>query len=244
MIQDEKCVMICVTQYKKWAVPFAFFSMALFHLPLRLHKQISFYRLMGTGRSGTFDIYPDLNKWCILSVIEKDEFEKLKDDVSITFFGLFIQKWLQLFCTKVYFIALSPFAGHGTWDGEMPFGAYKEKNYEPTLPIAVLTRATIRLRKMKRFWMHVDGVAKDLLRQPGFMFSLGVGEVPWKKQATLSIWKDVDSVKNFAYKQRAHADVVKKTRAEEWYSEDMFTRFEVLGIYGDAPLNWSAPQYV
>jgi hypothetical protein len=28
---------------------------------------------------------------------------------------------------------------------------------------------------------------------------------------------------------KEHAEVIKKTRQQKWYSEDMFTRFRVLG---------------
>ncbi|MFT4153617.1 hypothetical protein [Parafilimonas sp.] len=40
--------------------------MALFRLPLWLHKKIKFFKLMGSGRNGTFDIHPDLNQWALL----------------------------------------------------------------------------------------------------------------------------------------------------------------------------------
>ena len=36
---------------------------------------------------------------------------------------------------------------------------------------------------------------------------------------------NIDAVKNFAYKSRAHSDIIKKTKQRNWYSEDMFTRF-------------------
>jgi heme-degrading monooxygenase HmoA len=66
----------------------------------------------------------------------------------------------------------------------------------------------------------------------GLKQSFGVGEVPFIKQATLSIWEDEASIKNFAYSMQQHKQVVQKTRAENWYSEDMFTRFNVLEING------------
>ena len=41
---------------------------------------------------------------------------------------------------------------------------------------------------------------------------------------------DLESVKNFAYKNIDHSSIVKKTRKRNWYSEDMFTRFAVRKI--------------
>ena len=56
-------------------------------------------------------------------------------------------------------------------------------------------------------------------------FYKGIGELPFLAQATFSVWKNLDSVMNFAYKSKDHSDIIKKTRKRNWYSEDMFTRF-------------------
>ena len=39
-------------------------------------------------------------------------------------------------------------------------------------------------------------------------------------------------MKNFAYNMHQHQDVIRKTRKEDWYSEDMFTRFIPIACYG------------
>ena len=39
-------------------------------------------------------------------------------------------------------------------------------------------------------------------------------------------------MKQFAYKMKNHAEVIQKTRKENWYSEDMFVRFEVKQTWG------------
>jgi hypothetical protein len=39
-------------------------------------------------------------------------------------------------------------------------------------------------------------------------------------------------MKQFAYKMKDHAEVIQKTRKENWYSEDMFVRFKVLQTWG------------
>ena len=66
----------------------------------------------------------------------------------------------------------------------------------------------------------------------GFITSFGIGEVPWIKQATFSIWRSKADMKKFAYTMQQHADVIRKTRKENWYSEDMFIRFVPLAAYG------------
>ena len=98
--------------------------------------------------------------------------------------------------------------------------------------IAVLTRATIRINKLNRFWQHVDSVATQMNTAEGFIISLGIGEVPWIKQATFSIWDSKAHMKQFAYQRKEHAEVIRKTREENWYSEELFVRFKILRSHG------------
>jgi hypothetical protein len=66
----------------------------------------------------------------------------------------------------------------------------------------------------------------------GFITSVGIGEIPWIKQATFSVWQSKESMKAFAYGMKEHAEVIKKTRQQQWYSEDMFVRFIITGSVG------------
>jgi len=96
----------------------------------------------------------------------------------------------------------------------------------------LLTRATIRLKKLALFNEHVEEVSNDMRKADGFLFSVGIGESPRLKQATFSIWQSKEQMKQFAYKMKDHAEVIQKTRKENWYSEDMFVRFKVLKTWG------------
>ena len=209
---------------------------------------------MGSGRNGTFDKTPDWRQWAVLTVgmeqlpvgslrgsVSSDSTKELNDiqqqpgTDSIANYQLptanrprsFIQKYWKLFgCTATTFI-LEPIEGHGLWDGKEVFGTLpKQTAYEGE--IAVLTRATIRLKKLKNFWSNVNAVASQMAGAEGFITSYGIGEVPLIKQATFSIWQSKEHMKNFAYKMKDHADVIRKTHKENWYSEEMFVRFKVL----------------
>ena len=66
--------MVCIVsiiRYPKWLSFFGILSMAIFHLPLKVQKNILFYKLMGTGKNEGFDIQPQWNQWVILRVIDK-----------------------------------------------------------------------------------------------------------------------------------------------------------------------------
>ena len=216
-------VTLTIIKYPTKYIPFAFLAMALFRIPLWFQKKISFYKLMGTGKNGTFDKTPDLKQWAIMAAFEKHINMLTLNEM----YGNFIAKWLHFFNCTVKTYVLEPIEGHGTWDGKKPFGNLPPKtNYEGQ--IAVITRATIRLNKLKFFWQNVAPIAAKMVSAKGFITSYGVGEIPWIKQATFSIWQSKADMKNFAYNSADHAEVIKKTRQQNWYSEDMFTRFKVL----------------
>ncbi|RYD69338.1 MAG: DUF3291 domain-containing protein [Sphingobacteriales bacterium] len=207
--------------------------MAVHHLPLLFNKNISFYKLMGSGKNGTFDKTPDWQQWSILCVSHK----LIANDKPV--YGSFIKNWYRFFGCELFTMILEPTEGHGTWDGKKAFGELKPKSdYDGR--IAVLTRATIRINKLKYFWQNVAPVAKKMSTANGFIFSAGIGEVPWIKQATFSVWKNKESMLAFAYGMKEHAEVIQKTRKQKWYSEDMFTRFKIIGndgtIKGKDPL--------
>jgi heme-degrading monooxygenase HmoA len=71
-----------------------------------------------------------------------------------------------------------------------------------------------------------------MVKAPGYITSFGIGEAPVYRQATFSVWQSLDDVKNFAYKSREHAEVIKLTRSENWYSEELFARFKILESFG------------
>jgi heme-degrading monooxygenase HmoA len=219
-------VSLTIVKYKKRYIPFAFLAMAFFRIVFWTRKQHHFFKLMGCGKNGTFDKTPDLQQWAIMAShndIKENNFDIKK------LYGSFIAKWISFFNCQTTIHLLEPIESHGFWDGKKTFGNLPAKSdYEGK--IAVLTRATIRLSKLKFFWQNVAPVAAMMLTAKGFITSYGVGEIPWIKQATFSIWESKAAMKDFAYNSATHAEVIKKTRQQKWYSEDMFTRFKILGI--------------
>lgn len=224
-------VTLTIVRYKKIFIPFAFLSMAVFRLPLWLNKKIKFYKLMGSGKNGSFDKVPDLQQWAILSVTDSQELYPKEESTVPSILGKFIRVWFTILNCEVYTMYLQPIEGHGTWDTKQVFGALPRKSdYEGR--IAVLTRATIRLSKLRYFWQNVASVADRMNQTEGFKTSFGIGEIPWIKQATFSVWENKNAMLNFAYGMKEHQAVIQKTHQQNWYSEDMFTRFIILSHIG------------
>jgi hypothetical protein len=135
---------------------------------------------------------------------------------------------------ETYSILLSPLSAHGRWGGVAPFDPLPSPppKVGPDAPVAVLTRATIRLARAARFWSRVRPVGDTLRDHPDLLLTFGAGEVPWFRQATLSVWRTAAAMKAWAYGNATHAEVVRRTRGEAWYAEDLFARFAVAGTRG------------
>jgi len=226
---------ITIVRYKKRHIYFAISAMGIHSLVLWLNQKINFHKTLGCGKGGTFSKKPDWQQWGLLAI--KDDMSKLTNaDLSHhqlikDIYGSFIAGWYKFFGCELWTVILEPIEGHGTWNGKEAFGKLPPKtDYEGM--IAVLTRASIRPQKLTRFWEHVEGAANEMANADGFLFSQGIGEWLWIRQATFSFWQSKEQMKNFAYKMAHHKEIVQKTRAEKWYSEDMFVRFRLLKVKG------------
>jgi hypothetical protein len=217
-------VSLTIVRYRKIFIPFALLAMALHRMAMRMQKKCNFWRLLGTGKDGTFSLNPDWQQWGLLAVWDN------KASFAEFYQASFVAKWWDLFSCEKWTVLCTPLQSHGKWDGLEPFG----KPNEPidNKPIAVLTRATIRLSRLKNFWSHVPQATKLMRRSQGYIMSLGIGELPVYRQATFSVWKNIDYVKTFAYASEEHAEVIRKTRDEHWYSEELFARLEPVESFG------------
>lgn len=227
-------VSLTVVRYRRMFIPFAFLSMAVLRIPMALNRKCVFWKLMGSGRGGSFALRPDLQQWAMLAAWQsRSDFDDFRSKS-------FTERWWNFFCRERWTVLCTPIAAHGSWDGREPF--IVEKNTEVyTGPVAVLTRATIRISRLKNFWSNVERVSNAMNTSNGYLFSFGIGEAPFVRQATFSVWRSAADMEAFAFGSEEHRDVIRKTRREDWYSEELFARFrpeESFGsINGKDPLN-------
>lgn len=217
-------VSLTIIRYRKPLIPLALLAMALHRFFMRKQQGCNFYRLLGSGRNGTFSLNPDWQQWGLLAVWDNREyFDNFYASSSVS-------KWWHKFATEMWTVLCTPLQSHGKWDGQEPFG--KVNTPIPDGPIAILTRATIRAGRLKNFWSHVAATSALMNRSRGYIMSLGVGEMPFYRQATFSVWQSMEDVKRFAYGSEEHAEVIRKTREENWYSEELFARFKLVDSFG------------
>jgi hypothetical protein len=131
---------------------------------------------------------------------------------------------------EIWTVRLQPVEVQGRWSGVNPFFPLAP----PTTagPIAVLTRATIRLSRLRAFWSAVPATSHAIAQADGLLASLGIGEAPLFRQATFSLWRSVGDMEAFAFRAPAHREAMRRTRAENWYREELFARFAPVASEG------------
>lgn len=194
-----------------------FLMMQFAHKALSQAEGLSFYRLMGSGKGKGFNPLPD---WSIYSLLQVWETEKAADEF---FNDSALFKKYHRHTTEVYTLFMKNISAGGTWVGKTPFE--KGTDLDPSLPIAVITRATIKWNWLGRFWKYVPTSQESLDGNKGLIYTKGIGEVPVVQMATFSLWKNFDAVKEFAYNSKQHREAIRKTRKNEWYREELFSRF-------------------
>jgi len=193
---------------------------------LRQVAGLRFFKVLGSGAANGFGAWPNWTRYGLLAVWESAE-------AAAVFFATH-PLWAdyQARSREIWTAELAPIHAHGFWDGQQPF-AYETPSSEAldaAGPMAVLTRASIRLRRAPRFWSRIEPTSRALAGAPGLRLAIGLGELPLVRQATFSVWDSAEAMRQYAYRDARHREVIQLTRREGWYTEEMFARFRVLRV--------------
>ena len=200
----------------------AFQQMGVAPLRLKNIEGLKFYKFLGTGGGQGFSLRPDFSTYAFLGVWE-----------DLSFYQNCLQKHpifktYQEKATSQRDLILNAVKSHGEWSGQNPFKTKPGLEAKGNHKVVVITRATLHWNRLFSFWKAVPAASKAIETAQGVQYYKGIGEWPFIQQATISIWDDFEAVNTFAYKDRAHADIVKKTKQMNWYKEDLFSRFHLI----------------
>jgi hypothetical protein len=226
---------------------------------LRRTPGLRFWRLLGTGRGATMTVSADLRRWALFAVWDEaaalDAF-LATSPIAARWEELAREAWhvrLECLRSRGAWGGSDPLAGAlgATAQDRAPAAAASASPVAgearparastppppdgaqvPDDPVAILTRAAIRPARLVRFYRAIEAPAVRLGESPGLLASLGAGEWPLARQATFSLWRSLADARAYAYASSQHMEVVRRTRAEDWYSEELFARFRPYGSTG------------
>ncbi len=221
-------------------VPAAVARMALDRRHLARTPGLSFWKSLGTGSGRTFAPRDaDPLRWGLLGVWSSAAalaaFER-SSPVAAAWRRLAVERWRG---------DLVPLRSRGSWSGRDPFAGSAPPASSWSGPVAAITRARIRWAQQRAFWGAVPPVALDAGARPGLRFAVGIGEAPVGLQGTFSVWDSAAALSGFAYRGAPHRAAITETARRDWYAEELFARFAVVGstgtVAGRDPLAPSAP---
>ena len=215
-----------LTRYPRATAPEGLSRMGFDRPLLARTRGLRFWKLLGTGRGQSMTLDADLRRWALFAVWQDegalDAFLEESEVVARR----------RSLGAETYDVRLEPLRARGAWNGSNPLELAATPRPDPSGAVAILTRATIRARRLVAFYRSIAPTSAELARQPGLLASVGVGEWPLARQGTFSLWDSLSSVHGYARGEAGHRDVMRRTRAEDWYAEELFARFRPYGARG------------
>lgn len=184
---------------------------------------VEFWKLCGSGTGEGFTPVPNTAVWAILAAWPDEATARNRTATAPVY-----RRWRD-HADEAWTVFLAPTSARGQWSGAEPFRA---DGAQGDGPIAALTRATVKPSVALKFWGHTPGIEDVIGADPNVAFKIGIGEVPWLQQVTFSIWPDQASMNDFARRDGPHARAIRAVRDGDWFREELYARFRVLGDVG------------
>jgi hypothetical protein len=213
-----------LVRYPREERRWAFGRMGLDRADLSATPGLRFRRLVGTARGRSFAWKPDLLRWGLVAAWD--------DAAALDAFlatSPVAERWRE-HASEVWTVRMIPVKSAGRWGGGNPFPAQEPPPGDG--PYAVITRATLKPHRTRRFYGAVPPIDLDLARADGLVASVGFGESPLGRQGTLSLWRSLEEMTAFAYGTAAHREAMRRRQDEGWYSEELFARFRPIATEG------------
>jgi heme-degrading monooxygenase HmoA len=183
---------------------------------------LSFWRLLGTGSADETAPSSDLRRSAMFAVWDDEaDLDRFLDSHRIA------RRWEV--AEEAWHVRLRGVGGHGTWRGVPVLEGLATGS--ATGPLAIVTRADVRLGAWRSFARAGRPVSDELRSAAGLLAVVGIGEAPVGRLGTFSLWESGDAARAFATQMPEHRAVIRRTRSERWYGEELFARFE--------PFAWS-----
>jgi hypothetical protein len=190
---------------------------------------LRFARVLGSGREGGFGLAPGLDHQGLMCFFDDEDSARTFAQEAT------VMRAYRDHAHESLLALLRATSCRGTWSGaSLAVTAAAQAD----MPMAALTRASIRLRHAAAFWQHAPATHDGIARADGCRLAVGLGEAPLLRQATFSLWDNSAAMDAYA-RSGAHLAAIKGAYEQGWFSESMFVRFAPISIEGE----WHGKRY-
>ena len=216
-------VVFLAVNLRKEYWPWGWMRVAQGSMAIKNTDGLVFSKVMGSGQGGGFGIRPSPSHQGLICV-----FKDLGSAQAFCEGPIFksYQAKSHEFCWGMYRIL----ASRGSWDSWV-WAPEPSPMAHPNDTIAVLTRASIHANKTIAFWRHAPAAQADMNKADGCLFAMGLGEAPFVRQCTFSVWTGAAAVDAYA-RHGAHQKAIQAAYKHAFFSESMFVRLRVLSLQG------------
>ena len=195
-------------------------------------KQIAglvFAKVMGSGHEGGFVLRPSPSHQGLVLVFER---QSQADD----FLNSDLCQQYKKNAREWFSATMRVDSSRGSWNQiawqATTSSALGSSNHDlDKMPVATITRASIRSATAMAFWRHAPATQADLQSAPGCLLAMGLGEAPLLRQCTFSIWKNTASMVAYA-QSGAHHAAIQAAYKHGFFTESMVVRMRVLSMAG------------
>ncbi len=196
---------------------------------LQGHKQLAFAKVMGSGFEGGFGLRPSVSRQGLFAVFQSlDAADEFMDQSDL------VHSYRQR-ASECCVLALRAWSCRGSWDGT---ALALSAQQAVAGPVAALTRASIAVRKASDFWRYAPASQASLETAAGCQLAVGLGEAPFLRQATFTLWDSVAAMDAYA-RSGPHLEAIKAAAQRQFFTESMFARFVPIRTEG----TWKGRHY-
>lgn len=129
-------------------------------------------------------------------------------------------------------VRLRPLRTAGTWSGD-PLFPDLPTTRTPRGPVVSVAFIQVKAARIARFWLRsLPGPGRQVMDAPGARHILWMVELPFRTGITVTVWEDLRSMTDFAYKSGGHAEMVREDGGSD-FGEFFIGRFAPISSIGD-----------
>jgi len=200
--------------------------------PFRGVPGLRFVKVMGSGEGGGFGLKPSATHRGLFLGFDDEACarEFIDNSTQLASWRAHAREWLVTLMRAT--------SSKGSWSGAALDVTLTAPGLHDDAPIAAITRASIKPRHARAFWRLSPPAEASLAAADGCLLAAGLGEAPFLRQCTFSLWRNSAAMDAYA-RSGAHQAAIRAAYGGGYFSESMFVRFVPLLLQG----RWQGRQH-